>query len=88
MISRISRAYCQMSSLFTGFFIVFAFLFGIRTYFFWATMSSPLTAIGLMLMTAIGLSFITYQLSEKLRLFIYSKLPDQAVTCSINSHTK
>lgn len=88
MISRISRAYCQMSSLFTGFFIVFAFLFGIRTYFFWATMSSPLTAIGLMLMTAIGLSFITYQLSEKLRLFIYSKLPDQAVTCSIHSHTK
>lgn len=88
MISRISRAYCQMSSLFTGFFIVFAFLFGIRTYFFWATMSSPLIAIGLMLMTAIGLSVITYQLSEKLRLFIYSKLPDQAVTCLIHSHTK
>ena len=88
MISRISRAYCQMSSLFTGFFIVFAFLFGIRTYFFWATMSSPLTAIGLMLMTAIGLSFITHQLSEKLRLFIYSKLPSQTGTCSINRHTK
>ncbi len=88
MISRFSRAYCQMSSLFTGFFIVFAFLFGIRTYFFWATMSSPLTAIGLMLMTAIGLSFITYQLSEKLRLFIYSKLPSQTGTCSINRHTK
>lgn len=88
MISRISRAYCQMSSLITGFFIVFAFLFGIRTYFFWATVSAPLTAIGLMLMTAIGLSVITYLLSEKLRLFIYSKLPNQAVICSINSHIK
>jgi hypothetical protein len=51
-------------------------------------MSSPLTAIGLMLMTAIGLSFITYLLSEKLRLFIYSKLPSQTGTCSINRHTK
>lgn len=88
MISRLAQTYCQLSSLITGFLIVFSFLFGIRTYFFWAMMSSPLTAIGLMLMTAIGLSFITYQLSEKLRLFIYSKLPDQAVTCSINSHTK
>ena len=88
MISRLAQTYCQLSSLITGFLIVFSFLFGIRTYFFWATVSAPLTAIGLMLMTAIGLSVITNLLSEKLRLFIYSKLPSQTGTCSINRHTK
>ncbi|MDA5561090.1 hypothetical protein PJK55_10130 [Exiguobacterium sp. MMG028] len=88
MIQRIAQTYCQMSSLITGFFIVFAFLFGIRSYFFWATVSSSLIAIGLMLVTAVGLSVITYTLSEKLRLFIYTKLPIPSSTCSINSHTK
>ncbi len=88
MIQRISQAYCQMSSLITGCFIVFAFLFGIRSYFFWAAVSSSLIAIGLMLMTSIGLSVISYILSEKLRLFIYTKLPVQTTTCSINRHTK
>ncbi len=88
MIQRLFQVYCQMSSLITGFFIVFAFLFGIRTYFFWATMCAPLTAIGLMLMTSIVLSVIAYILSEKLRLFIYKKLPTQSSTCSINSHIK
>lgn len=88
MIQRFSQTYCQMSSLITGFFIVFAFLFGIRSYFFWATVSSPLIAIGLMLMTSIGLSVISYILSEKLRLFIYTKLPVQSSSCSINRHTK
>ncbi len=88
MIQRVFRFYCQMSSLVTGFFIVFAFLFGIRSYFFWATMGSPLTAIGLMLMTATGLSVVTYIFSEKLRLFIYKKIPSPSSTCSINIHTK
>lgn len=88
MIQRLSQVYCQMSSLITGFFIVFAFLFGIRSYVFWTTIGSPLMAIGLMLATAIGLSVVTYLLSEKLRLFIYTKLPNQSVTCSIKSHTK
>ena len=88
MIQRISQVYCQLSSLITGFFIVFAFLFGIRTYFFWATMTAPFIAIGLMLMTAIGLSVAAYIFSEKLRIFIYAKLPNPSATCSINRHTK
>ncbi len=88
MIQRIFQVYCQVSSLITGFFIVFAFLLGIRSYFFWITVSSPLIAIGLMLVTAVGLSAITYTFSEKLRLFIYTRLPSQSSTCSINSHTK
>ncbi|WP_337874522.1 hypothetical protein [Exiguobacterium sp.] len=88
MIQRIAQIYCQMSSLITGLIIVFAFLFGIRSYFFWITVSSPMVAIGLMLVTAVGLSIITYTFSEKLRLFIYTKLPIPSSTCSINSHTK
>ncbi|MEJ6528495.1 hypothetical protein [Exiguobacterium sp. USCH10] len=88
MIQRIAQIYCQISSLMTGLIIVLAFLLGIRSYFFWITVSSPLVAIGLMLMTAVGLSVITYTLSEKLRLFIYTKLPISSSTCSINSHTK
>ncbi|WP_214785050.1 hypothetical protein [Exiguobacterium sp. s183] len=88
MIQRIAQIYCQISSLMTGLIIVLAFLLGIRSYFFWITVSSPLVAIGLMLMTAVGLSVITYTLSEKLRLFIYTKLPIPSSTCSINSHTK
>jgi hypothetical protein len=88
MIQRIAQIYCQISSLMTGLIIVLAFLLVIRSYFFWITVSSPLVAIGLMLMTAVGLSVITYTLSEKLRLFIYTKLPISSSTCSINSHTK
>ncbi|MCA0981516.1 hypothetical protein [Exiguobacterium aestuarii] len=88
MIQRIAQIYCQISSLMTGLIIVLAFLFGIRSYFFWTTVSSPLVAIGLMLVTAVGLSVMTYTLSEKLRLFIYTKLPIPSSTCSINSHTK
>lgn len=88
MIQRILQLYCQVSSMITGLIIVFAFLFGIRSYFFWTTITSTPVAIGLMLMTAILLSIITYITSEKLRLFIYKKLPTQSSTCSINSHTK
>ncbi len=34
MIQRILQLYCQVSSMITGLIIVFAFLFGIRSYFF------------------------------------------------------
>lgn len=79
MKNRLSRYYCQYSGIVIGFGLVFAFLFGIRTYSFWQQWLSNGPAL---LVTATFISFMTYRLLSALNLKLFRRLGDATSTCS------
>ncbi|MCC5891686.1 hypothetical protein [Exiguobacterium sp.] len=77
-----SRSYCQYSGIATGFGLVFAFLFGVRTFPFWQQWLSNGLAFMMMLVTATLFSCTTYQLLNRLNLFIFRRIGGAASACS------
>ena len=82
MKNRLSRYYCQYSGIVIGFGLVFAFLFGIRTYSFWQQWLSNGPALLVTLLTATFISFMTYRLLSALNLKLFCRLGDATSTCS------
>ena len=82
MKNQLSRYYCQYSGIVIGFGLVFAFLFGVRTYPFWQqTMSNGLAFI-MTLVTATLFSYVTHQLLTSLNLRLFHRIGDADSTCS------
>lgn len=82
MKNRLSRYYCQYSGIVIGFGLVFAFLFGIRTYSFWQQWLSDGVALLATTLTATFISFMTYRLLSALNLKLFRRLGDATSTCS------
>lgn len=68
MKNRVSRTYCQYSGIFIGFGLVFAFLFGVRTYPFWQQSMSNGIALVMTLITAMFFSYMADQLLTRFSL--------------------
>ncbi|UTT43199.1 hypothetical protein [Exiguobacterium aurantiacum] len=82
MKNRLSRYYCQYSGMLIGFGLVFAFLFGVRTYPVWQQWLSNGPALLVTLLTATLLSYVTYRLLSALNLKLFRRLGDATSTCS------
>ncbi|WP_198662224.1 hypothetical protein [Exiguobacterium sp. TNDT2] len=77
-----SRYYCQYSGIVIGFGLVFAFLFGIRTYPVWQQWLSTGPALLVTLLMATLSSYVTHQLLSALNLKLFHRLGDATSTCS------
>ncbi|WP_214709755.1 MULTISPECIES: hypothetical protein [unclassified Exiguobacterium] len=82
MKNRLSRYYCQYSGIVIGFGLVFAFLFGIRTYSFWQQWLPNGFALLITFLTAMLFSYVTYRLLCALNLKLFHRLGDATSTCS------
>ncbi|KGI86619.1 MULTISPECIES: hypothetical protein [Exiguobacterium] len=82
MKNRLSRYYCQYSGIVIGFGLVFAFLFGIRTYSFWQQWLPNGFALLITFLTAMLFSYVTYRLLSALNLKLFHRLGDATSTCS------
>ncbi|STO06953.1 MULTISPECIES: hypothetical protein [Exiguobacterium] len=77
-----SRSYCQYSGIVTGFGLVFAFLFGVRTFPFWQQLFSNGVTFMMTLVTATLFSYMTYHLFNRLNVFIFRRIGAASSACS------
>lgn len=82
MKNRLSRYYCQYSGILIGFALVFAFLFGVRTYPLWQQSMSNGPALVMTLVSATLFSYATHRLLAYLNLRLFRRIGDAASTCS------
>lgn len=82
MKNRLSRYYCQYSGILIGFALVFAFLFGVRTYPLWQQSMSNGPALVMTLVSATLFSYATHRLLTYLNLRLFRRIGDAASTCS------
>ncbi|WP_161566912.1 MULTISPECIES: hypothetical protein [unclassified Exiguobacterium] len=82
MKNRLSRYYCQYSGIVIGFGLVFAFLFGVRTYSFWQQWLSGGVALLATILTATFISYVTYRLLSALHLRLFRRIGGIASSCS------
>lgn len=79
---RLSRYYCQYSGIVIGFGLVFAFLFGIRTYSVWQDWLPSGLALLAAVFTATLFSYVTHRLLSALNLKLFRRLGAATSTCS------